>query len=457
MIKLVVFDLDGVLVESKDTHFKAFNMALADEGASYVISSDQHLKSFDGLPTNKKLEKLTRERGLPEEAHERVWYRKQECTFDVIRRDVKEDIVLQEVFQKLSEDGYKIYIASNSIRKTTKLYLLKLGLMEYIDEFISAEDVKHPKPNCEMYLKAMLHANAEPGQTMIVEDSHVGITAAVASGGHLCRVETPADVTVKLIFDKLLKLNGTRKQTAKWQGGQMNILVPMAGAGSRFSVAGFTFPKPLVEVNGQPMIQTVVNNINIEARYIYIVRKEHYEKYNLQYMLNMITPNCEVVQVDELTEGACCTTLLAEEYINNDEPLMIANSDQYIEWDSSEFMYTMTAGKSDGGVLIFENSHPKWSYAKIDDQENITEIAEKKVISNMATVGIYYWTKGEDYVKYAKQMIQKDIRINGEFYVAPVYNEAIADGHKFKTYNIEKMWGLGTPEDLDYFLKHNEA
>jgi HAD superfamily hydrolase (TIGR01509 family) len=456
MIKLVVFDLDGVLVESKETHYKALNLALAELGDQFVISSDDHLKAFDGLPTTQKLQKLTEDRDLPVGEHQGIWERKQECTFDVIRSEVKCDDKIQNVFRRLSEEGIKVYVASNSIRKTTKLYLLELGLMEYVDHFISAEDVKSPKPNCEMYLRCMVNAQVEPKETLIVEDSHVGITAAVASGGHLCRVESPSDVNESKIFNKIMDINMTKKQSAKWQGSNMNILIPMAGAGSRFSVAGYTFPKPLVEVNGQPMIRTVVENLNIEAHYIYIVRKEHYEKYNLQYMLNMITPGCDVIQVDELTEGACCTTLLAEQLINNDQPLLIANSDQYLEWDSSEFMYGMSAGNVDGGVITFENTHPKWSYAKLDERGAITEIAEKKVISNIATVGIYYWKKGADYVNYAHKMIEKDIRVNGEFYVAPVYNEAILDGKIFKPYNVEGMWGLGTPEDLDHFLKHHD-
>ena len=108
----------------------------------------------------------------------------------------------------------------------------------------------------------------------------------------------------------------------------------------------------------------------------------------------------------------------------------------------------------DGGIVTFKSTHPKWSFAKIDENNFVTEVAEKRPISTLATVGIYFWKHGKDYVKYAEQMIEKNIRVNNEFYVCPVFNEAIADGKKFKTYNINKMWGLGTPEDLDIFLKN---
>ena len=236
----------------------------------------------------------------------------------------------------------------------------------------------------------------------------------------------------------------------------MNIIIPAAGAGTRFVNAGYTFPKPLIDVNGKPMVQVVVENLNIDANYIYIVQNEHYEKYNLKYLLNMITPDCTIVTIDEVTEGAACTTLLAKEYINNDDPLLIANSDQYIHWNSVDFMYSMSAGSVDGGLLTFRSTHPKWSYVKLDESLYICEVAEKKVISDIATVGIYYWAKGSDYTKYAEQMIDKNIRVNNEFYIAPVYNEAISENKKIKNFDVDEMWGLGTPEDLQRFLKdHN--
>ena len=143
---------------------------------------------------------------------------------------------------------------------------------------------------------------------------------------------------------------------------------------------------------------------------------------------------------------------MAKEFIDNDEPLVIANSDQFVEWDSNEFMYSMIADNVDGGIVTFKGTHPKWSFAKLGQDGFVSEVAEKKPISNIATVGIYYWLKGSDYVKYTEQMIEKDIRTNNEFYVCPVYNEAIGDDKKIKVFPIEKMWGLGTPEDLERYV-----
>jgi dTDP-glucose pyrophosphorylase len=319
-----------------------------------------------------------------------------------------------------------------------------------MDLIISNEDVKNSKPHPEMYWKAMSMMGVLPEETLIVEDSPPGLLAATRSRAHILRVNNPQDLTEEKIFSKLKE--SKTFIMPKWQGGKMNVLIPMAGAGSRFQQAGYTFPKPLIDVRGKPMIQVVVDSLNIEANYVYIVQKEHRIKYNLDTLLNLITPNCSIVEVDGLTEGAACTTLLAKEYINNDEPLLIANSDQYIEWDSNEFMYKMTEQNLDGGIVTFRATHPKWSFAKINEYGFVTEVAEKNPISDIATVGVYYWKHGKDYVTYAERMIEKNIRVNNEFYVCPVFNQAVEDGKMIKTFDIKTMLGLGTPEDLQYFL-----
>ena len=234
----------------------------------------------------------------------------------------------------------------------------------------------------------------------------------------------------------------------------MKIVVPMAGAGSRFEKAGYTFPKPLIEVQGQPMIAKVVENLNLQGQYIFLVQKSHYEKYDLKGLLNMIAPGCEIVQIDGLTEGAACTVLKAKQFIDNNEPLIIANSDQWIKWNSFETISSFNHKDSDGGILTFKSVHPKHSFAKVDGNGWVSEVAEKNPISNDATVGIYHWKRGSDFVKYAEQMIARNIRTNNEFYVCPVFNEAIKDGKKIKASLVDQMWGMGTPEELNNFLTH---
>lgn len=454
MIKLIIFDMDGVLVDARDLHYHALNRALSDIGDEYVISREEHLSTYDGLSTTKKLAKLTKDKNLPNDAHDKVWRLKQDHTHDIIANEFTWDERIRGILRRLKSDGYIISVASNSIRPTVKMMLLRKGFLEYIDFYYSNQDVSKPKPATEIYLKCMIKAGIDPLDTVIIEDSHIGRKGALKSGGNLCGVRDPSDVTYEIIKKTIDKCDNKSKIKPKWQGGNMNVLIPMAGRGSRFAKEGFTFPKPLIEVNGKPMIEVVVDNINIEANHIFIVQKEHYEKYNLEETLNRVYENCTIVQIEDVTEGAACTTLLAREFIDNDEPLLIANSDQFVEWDSNEFMYSMVGDNTDGGILTFPSKHPKWSYAKLDEDGYVTRVEEKKPISDKATVGIYYWTKGSDYVKYADKMIEEEKKVNNEYYVCPVYNEAIEDGKKIKIFDIPRMWGLGTPEDLDYFLKY---
>jgi|TARA_Y100000031_G_scaffold71326_1_gene78977 HAD superfamily hydrolase (TIGR01509 family) len=456
MIKLIIFDLDGVLVDARELHYNALNKALGSIDKKYIISREEHLSTYDGLSTTKKLNMLTQNKGLSEELHDTVWELKQKMTIEIIDGFSVDDRI-RGIIRSFKSDGYMIACATNSIRETAKLQLIRKGFFEYIDFMYSNQDVKNPKPNSEMYLKCMIKAEVNPNETVIIEDSHIGRKGALSSGAYLCAVEDSTDVSYDKIKRVIDSANKNEEVKPKWQGGNMNVLIPMAGAGSRFEQVGYTFPKPLIEVDGKPMIQIVVENLNIDAKHIFIVQKSHYEKYNLKYLLNLITNNnCEIVQVDGITEGAACTTLLAKKFIDNDEPMVMANSDQLLEWDSNEFMYSMVADNVDGGIVSFEATHPKWSFAKLGDDGFVSEVAEKKPISNIATVGVYYWRRGSDYVKYAEQMIEKDIRTNNEFYVCPVYNEAIGDDKKIKVFPVDKMWGLGTPEDLDRYIGDHE-
>lgn len=453
MTKLIIFDLDGVLIDSRDLHYVALNVALSQIDIKYVITKEEHLSTFDGLNTTKKLELLHKIKGLPKELFNKVWEEKQKNTIDQLRLLNKNNKLIS-ICQRLKDMGYKIAVATNSIRDTARLALSSIGILEFIDIYYSNQDVFYPKPYPEMYWRCMIKVGALPKNTIIVEDSHIGRQAALESGANLLAVKDSHDLTWDKLKTVLNTIENKQDISIPWIDSKLNVLIPMAGAGSRFSQKGFTFPKPLIEVNGKPMIELVVKNINIEANYIFIVQQEHYVKYNLKYLLNLIAPNCKIIQVNDITQGAACTTLLAEEFINTDMPLVIANSDQYIKWNSNECMYAFSADDIDGGIITFKSHHPKWSYVKLGNEGFVSQVAEKCVISEDATVGIYYWKKGSDYVKYAKQMIEKDIRVNNEFYVCPVYNEAILDQKKIRIKSITEMWGLGTPEDLDYFLKN---
>lgn len=457
--KLVIFDLDGVLIDSKDLHFDALNRALAGVDARFVISREEHVRLFDGLPTSAKLEILTTKKQLDPKKYKQIWQDKQKHTLAMLDTEVKRDEQLRDYLRQLRDAGCKIAVASNSIRGTITLILKRLGLIEFVDVYMSNEDVMRNKPFPEMYWKCMTEVGALPADTVILEDSHIGRQGALDSKCHLLAIENRNDLDQHKIDLVKHMLSNQQKTQTPWESKKLNVLVPMAGEGSRFREQGYTFPKPLIEVHGKPMIQVVVENLNIKARFIFVVQQSHYEKYNLQFVLPLIAPGCEIIQIKDVTEGAACTTLLAKELINTGDALLIANSDQFIHWNSNETMYAVSNDNSDGCIITFPSTHPKWSYAKIGEDGYVCEVAEKKPISSHATVGIYYWKKGSDYVRYAEQMIAADIRVNGEFYVCPVYNQAIAAGRKIRIKEIDEnsMWGIGTPEDLHYFLEHHPA
>jgi NDP-sugar pyrophosphorylase family protein len=238
----------------------------------------------------------------------------------------------------------------------------------------------------------------------------------------------------------------------------INIVIPMAGMGSRFAQAGYEKPKPFIDVNGKPMIARVIDNLYYPgAKYILIGRSEHLEKESELVEEIKARYNAEFIEIDKLTEGTACTVLFARKYIDNDNPLLIANSDQLVDISVQEYIDDCLGKGMDGSILTFkdEELNPKWSFAKTDDNGLVTEVQEKKAISEFATVGIYFFSKGKDFVDHAIDMIINNDRVNNEFYTCPVYNYSIKDGRKIIIYNIlqEQMHGLGTPEDLEAYLK----
>ena len=238
----------------------------------------------------------------------------------------------------------------------------------------------------------------------------------------------------------------------------LNIVIPMAGRGSRFADAGYTDPKPMIPVGGRPMIEWVIENIRPARahRFIFLCLGEHLIRYpQVETKLRELCPECEIVSVDQVTEGAACTVLLARDLIDSEAPLMIANSDQIVDLPIDS--YLNAGDEADGLIMTFWADDPKWSYCRINDYGQATEVVEKQVVSNDATVGIYNFRQGADFIRAADQMISRDLRVNGEFYVAPTYNQLIEEGSKIlvKPTGSEGkgMYGLGIPSDLELFMQ----
>jgi len=231
----------------------------------------------------------------------------------------------------------------------------------------------------------------------------------------------------------------------------------MAGSGSRFSKTGYKIPKPLIPIKNKLMIELVIENLrpNIDHRFIFICQVQHLRNYPLRELLEKKAFGCKIIEVKEVTEGAACTVLLAKELINNQDQLMIANCDQYIDMDINNYLAILNNTAVDGLIMTMKANDDKWSFIKLNSNNEIIKVVEKRVVSDEATVGIYNFLRGSDFVSACEVMIAKNLRVNNEFYIAPVYNEMIKTGKNIKYFNIgnlgEKMHGLGTPEDLNLF------
>lgn len=235
----------------------------------------------------------------------------------------------------------------------------------------------------------------------------------------------------------------------------IKIVMPISGDARQFAERGYTFPKPLVEIAGRPMIDIVAQNLRPADphQFVFVCRQQHVTAFALADVLSLATPGCRVITVSEPTGGALCTVLLAAEEIDDGE-LLICNGDQYIEHGVDSFLESARAGEWDGYIMTFPSSHPKWSYVRVEDGE-VVAVAEKRPISRQATTGVYYFRSGQLFLKAAEQMLIKNATVAGQFFVCPVYNELVLAGARVGAYPIPQasMHSLGTPEDVEAFAQ----
>lgn len=237
----------------------------------------------------------------------------------------------------------------------------------------------------------------------------------------------------------------------------MKIVIPIAGRGSKFTTAGYKEPKPLINIKGQPMIKWTTDALpllSFDKKTIFIVLKKHVDQFSIDKKLRELYGDKVTILIsEEITEGAACTVLLAKNLINDKKELVIYNGDQYFK-NSIENLIKTKKRDIKGIIPVFRATHSRWSYVLLDKDGYVVKTAEKEVISNLATVGLYYFKHGADFVWAAERMIEKDIRVQGEFYVCPVYNELIQRGDKIIASEVKEMWSFATPEDLEHFEKY---
>lgn len=238
----------------------------------------------------------------------------------------------------------------------------------------------------------------------------------------------------------------------------INIVIPMAGAGSRFGIEGYSKPKPFIDVAGKPMIVRVMENLAFpNVNYILIGQRKHLkEQAKLVKEINKKFGST-IIEIDGLTEGTACTVLFARKLINNKTPLLIANSDQIVDFNPTSFVSDCLNRQLDGSILTFidKNRDPKWSFVRINEKKLVTEVKEKEVISEFATAGIYLYSNGYNFVDAAIEMILKRDKVNNEYYTCPTYNYMIREKKKIGIFLVpsNSMHGIGTPSDLNSYIK----
>jgi HAD superfamily hydrolase (TIGR01509 family) len=371
--------------------------------------------------------------------------------------DFKGLATVTETIKWLKNQGHQLACCSNSIRKTIEIALTKLEILDQFDLILSNENVNHSKPHPEIYLKAAEHFGVNPQECLVFEDSVVGRQAALDAGCNLIPITNASDITIEFL-QVCLESKSRIPRIPK----QINLVIPMGGLGSRFEKEGYVTPKPFLPIFGKEMYRWVIENMlpqNPVLRALVqvhiIIREEHRS-------LFMMTEGIHLHTIPSLTEGPACTVLTIRDIINTSDPLLIANSDQHLEWDSDALYYSLLHPSMDGIISTFSQLDPtdiKWSYAKTDANQNVIEVAEKRYISSSASTGIYGFSRGSDFVQFAESMIEQNIRVNNEFYVCPVYNEAIRAKKTIRVLDCLKMWGLGIPKDYEIFLanwKHEE-
>ena len=231
---------------------------------------------------------------------------------------------------------------------------------------------------------------------------------------------------------------------------KINIIIPMAGMGKRFMEAGYTLPKPLLKIVDKEVIYHIVYIMRMpNAQFIFIVRQDHCDQYQLDKILLNIEPNAKIVKINELTQGSICTVLLAKEHFNDDNPVIIKDCDQILNWNPEHFIEFVQRNHADGAIVNIHTDRPNYSFSRVDSHGRIYETAEKSVISNYGSVGVYYFARGKDLIKYSEKMIEKNIRVNNEFYTSPVYNQLIQDFKLVLHYPIAELFQLGTPEEFN--------
>lgn len=455
-MKAIIFDFDGVLVDGSKFHEDIFLEALK-KVTGLEMTHEEHHQKLEGMGTRQKLQKLYEEKLIREKEAEAVSNEKQHQTEQKIG-DLKFYPQVPLQIKSAINSGLKVCIVTNTRAETMKKFLEKNKDFASLKiPIICPELPGEEKPSPTLYYRAleMLGENAE--DVIVVEDSKKGIEAAHRAGLEVFQLRGAKDWSIHFIRKHW---DGHAKKTQNQIDYKTNfnykpttLVIPCAGLGSRFKEKGFKLPKPLIDVKGKPMIQRVYENLRIRAdQTIFIVREDDQKNFKIKDKILAFCPEAYVLEVDGLQQGAYKTLEQAEKVIRSGNALVIANSDQLIDYDPYKVDAQLQSGVS-GLILTFDAFGEKWSYAKTDETGKVVEVAEKRQISNDATCGVYYARDAWKFFEAGRKMVEKGDTTNGEYYICPVFNYLAG---RTEISPVEKMQGIGTPEDLSNYLTQKQ-
>jgi HAD superfamily hydrolase (TIGR01509 family) len=454
-IQLVIFDLDGVLVESKDLHYDALNDAIACvAGASFVISRPEHETVYDGLSTNQKLRLLTIHKNLPLDAHKPIWTKKQELTEAMVRDQLKPDALVLDAIKKLKSAGYPVAVASNCIQSSVHSILDAIGALPLVDAFFSNEDVDNAKPAPDIYLKACATFGVPPSAALVVEDSVKGFEACVRADCHLFKVTGPTDVRADAILSRVATINESTVP--------ITVVVPLAGNSQLYWADGpeavpSEVPSFLGDANGAPAVEWVVRPLlssRYDLRFVFVVKESQSKKYRLDSLLPRIVGYrpTKVVPVHGETLGALKTVLLAKDAIPADAPVLFCTCSNVTAWHPGSSVDDLIDAHADGAIATFDSTDPRCSFVRLHSNSDIVvDVHEKAAVSSVACTGLYFWRRAVDFFAAARSQLQHRVKHRGLYFLAPTYNEAVRAGLSFKVVPAQACWSVRSMFDVSEF------
>jgi dTDP-glucose pyrophosphorylase len=239
----------------------------------------------------------------------------------------------------------------------------------------------------------------------------------------------------------------------------INILIPLAGNNKFEHDSEYIYPKPLLEIRGKTILEHVIDNfaeIEKEKHYIFVLTSQDCKQYNLDSTIRLLVKNCEIIKLDNITEGTLCTALMAIDCINNSTPLIISNADQIFQESLADLIVHFE--NYDAGVPVFESVHPRWSYVRVNKNNEIIQTAEKKPISKNAIAGLFYFKHGKEFIESAMDVIKKDTRREDKFYISSTLNEMVLKNKKILAHKIDKnkYYSFYTPQKIKDFDRRNQ-